>query len=39
MVNEIDKSTDEILGLLENPKRAGLWDRRGLVVEMFNREN
>lgn len=32
VVNEIDKSTDEILGLLENPKRAGLWDRRGLVV-------
>ena len=36
VVNEIDKSTDEILGLLENPKRAGLWDRRGLVVGMFN---
>src|SRR6056300_1024236 len=32
IVNEIDKSTDEILGLLENPTRKGLWDRRGLVV-------
>jgi hypothetical protein len=32
VVNEIDKSTDEILGLLENPTRKGLWDRRGLVV-------
>ena len=32
VVNEIDKSTDEVLGLLENPKRDGSWDRRGLVV-------
>ncbi len=32
VVNEIDKSTDEVLGLLENPKREGSWDRRGLVV-------
>ncbi|MBT4131781.1 MAG: Z1 domain-containing protein [Candidatus Marinimicrobia bacterium] len=28
----IDKSTDYILGQLEDPKRAGAWDRRGLVV-------
>ena len=32
VVNEIDKSTDEVLGLLGNPKKDGLWDRRGLVV-------
>lgn len=32
VVNELDKSTDEILGLLEDPKREGAWDRRGLVV-------
>lgn len=28
----IDKSTDYILGQLEDPRRAGGWDRRGLVV-------
>lgn len=31
-VNALDKSTDHILGLLEDPKREGFWDRRGLVV-------
>ena len=28
----LDESTDEILGNLEDPKRQGSWDRRGLVV-------
>lgn len=28
----LDDSTDEILGLLEDPQREGPWDRRGLVV-------
>lgn len=31
-VDGLDKSTDSILGLLEDPKRDGPWDRRGLVV-------
>lgn len=31
-VDALDKSTDEILGLLEDPVREGSWDRRGLVV-------
>lgn len=31
-VDALDKSTDRILGLMENPVRAGAWDRRGLVV-------
>lgn len=31
-VDAIDKSTDKILGLLEDPLRPGTWDRRGLVV-------
>ena len=31
-VDAVDKSTDRILGLLEEPIRAGAWDRRGLVV-------
>ena len=31
-VEALDKSTDSILGLLEDPKREGNWDRRGLVV-------
>lgn len=31
-VDAVDKSTDRILGLLEDPGRAGAWDRRGLVV-------
>ncbi|WP_233224517.1 Z1 domain-containing protein [Thiomonas sp. X19] len=32
VVDQLDKSTDEILELLEDPKREGSWDRRGLVV-------
>lgn len=28
----LDRSTDGILGLLEDPQRQGDWDRRGLVV-------
>ena len=28
----LDRATDHILGLLEDPLRAGAWDRRGLVV-------
>lgn len=31
-VDALDKSTDKILGLLEDPLREGSWDRRGLVV-------
>ncbi len=31
-VDALDRSTDEILGLLEDPQRPGAWDRRGLVV-------
>ncbi len=31
-VEAIDRSTDLILGLLEDPRREGSWDRRGLVV-------
>jgi hypothetical protein len=29
---ELDESTDRILGLLEDPQRAGVWRRQGLVV-------
>lgn len=32
VVDSLDESTDDILGLLEDPKREGVWDRRGLVV-------
>ena len=32
VVQELDRSTDRILDLLGDPKRDGLWDRRGLVV-------
>ena len=32
VVVALDDSTDGILGLLEDPKRPGAWDRRGLVV-------
>ena len=32
VVEEIDKSTTHLLSLLENPKREGSWDRRGMVV-------
>lgn len=28
----LDRFTDRIVGLLEDPNRAGAWDRRGLVV-------
>lgn len=31
-VDALDKSTDKILGMLEDPLRPGPWDRRGLVV-------
>lgn len=31
-VDGLDRSTDAILGLLEDPLREGSWDRRGLVV-------
>lgn len=31
-VDGLDKSTDRILGMLEDPLRKGPWDRRGLVV-------
>lgn len=32
VVDALDKSTDDILALLEDPKREGVWNRRGLVV-------
>lgn len=31
-VEALDHSTDAVLGLLEDPRREGNWDRRGLVV-------
>ncbi|WP_417628270.1 Z1 domain-containing protein [Pararhodobacter aggregans] len=31
-LDALEKSTDEILGNLEDPQRPGPWDRRGLVV-------
>ncbi|WP_316206855.1 MULTISPECIES: Z1 domain-containing protein [unclassified Bradyrhizobium] len=31
-VEALDRSTDSVLKLLEDPKREGPWDRRGLVV-------
>jgi hypothetical protein len=31
-VEALDRSSDSVLGLLEDPKREGPWDRRGLVV-------
>lgn len=31
-VEGLDRSTDTVLGLLEDPSREGSWDRRGLVV-------
>lgn len=31
-VEGLDKSSDRILGMLEDPLRPGAWDRRGLVV-------
>jgi len=32
VIDRLDESTDIVLGLLEDPEREGLWDRRGLVV-------
>jgi hypothetical protein len=32
IVNRLDDLTDRILGLVENPKRDGAWDNRGMVV-------
>ena len=32
VVDGLDETTDEILGLLEDPQRTDTWDRRGLVV-------
>lgn len=32
VVEALDEATDNILGLLEDPKRSDPWDRRGLVV-------
>ena len=32
MVDALDRSSDEILSILEDPLRDGIWDRRGLVV-------
>jgi hypothetical protein len=32
VVESLDRSTESVLGLLEDPLRAGSWDRRGLVV-------
>ncbi|WP_413060857.1 Z1 domain-containing protein [Sphingomonas carotinifaciens] len=31
-IDGLDRATDHILGLLEDPAREGIWDRRGLVV-------
>ena len=31
-IDALEKTTDEVLGLLEDPNRTGHWDRRGLVV-------
>lgn len=31
-VNDLDDFTDKILDKCENPKKAGSWDRRGMVV-------
>jgi len=31
-VEALDKSTDSVLAMLEDPRREGPWDRRGLVV-------
>ncbi len=32
VMKELDESTDEVIDLLGDPKREGIWDRRGLVV-------
>lgn len=31
-IDALDRSTDNVLGMLEDPQREGPWDRRGLVV-------
>lgn len=31
-IGALDRSTDNVLGMLEDPQRDGPWDRRGLVV-------
>jgi hypothetical protein len=31
-IEALDQSTDTVLGMMEDPKREGPWDRRGLVV-------
>lgn len=31
-ISALDRSTDNVLGMLEDPAREGPWDRRGLVV-------
>src|SRR5262245_33550148 len=31
-VRRLDEISDEILGRLEDPERAGAWDRRGMIV-------
>ena len=38
-VNSIDETTDKIMSLMENPKRDGPWDVRGLVVGSVQSEN
>ena len=32
VVDDLENTTDSVLGRLESPERAGTWDRRGLVV-------
>ena len=32
VVGRLDDITDDVLGRLEDPRRAGAWDRRGMVV-------
>ena len=32
VITSLDDVTDRILGLLENPRKEGCWDRRGMVV-------
>jgi hypothetical protein len=32
VINRLEESTEDVLSLLEDPLRDGIWDRRGLVV-------
>ncbi len=32
VVNSLDRLTDDVLGRLEDPRREGQWDRRGMIV-------